>query len=138
MRIVLDTNVIVSGLLNPRGTPGTIVRLVTTGKLSLCLDARIITEYGEVLSRSKFSFHPNLVAALLHNIDYAGIRVTGLPLPGALPDARDEPFLEAALAGRAKYLITGNLKHFPEDLRQMMAVVSPAEFLELYRSGLSN
>lgn len=134
MKIVLDTNVIVSGLLNPRGIPGQIVRWVTSGKLTLCFDVRILTEYREVLSRSKFAFHPELAAAILQKVESAGLRVAATPLGTRLPDESDEPFLEVALAGSAACLVTGNLRHYPEDRLQGMQVISPTEFLDIYRA----
>lgn len=56
MNIVLDTNVLVAGLLSPFGTCGEIVRMVSSGELRLSFDARIFTEYEEVLNRPKFKF----------------------------------------------------------------------------------
>lgn len=138
MRIVLDTNVIISGLLNPRGIPGQIVRWVTSGKLTLCFDARILTEYREVLSRSKFAFHPELAAAILEKVEYGGLRVAATPLTTRLSDESDEPFLEVALAGAAECLVTGNVKHYPEDRCRGMKVVSPREFVELFRKRIDN
>ena len=49
MKIVLDTNVLVSGLLTPFGTSGEIVRMVSAGKLILLYDSRILLEYQEGL-----------------------------------------------------------------------------------------
>lgn len=134
MIIVLDTNVLVSGLLNPHGPPGRIVPLIADGKLSLCFDARIISEYRDVLLRPAFSFCAGHVEALIAQIWAAGIAVASMPLPHPLPDHDDEPFLEAALAGGAQCLVTGNPRHFPACLRCGIEVVSPAEFLDLYRS----
>ncbi len=54
MKIVLDTNVLVSGLLTPFGPTGEIVRMVSAGELILAIDARILSEYQEVLHRPKF------------------------------------------------------------------------------------
>ncbi|HKI01222.1 MAG TPA: putative toxin-antitoxin system toxin component, PIN family [Thermoanaerobaculia bacterium] len=54
MKIVLDTNILVSGLLQPFGPSGQIVRLVAAGELVLCHDSRILAEYWEVLLRKKF------------------------------------------------------------------------------------
>ena len=134
MRIVLDTNVLVAGLLSPFGPPGEIVRMVSSGELTLCLDARVLAEYEDVLHRPKFGFAPDPVAALLDFIEYRGRVVASSPLPAPLPDTDDEPFLEIALAGGAECLVTGNAGHFPEGRRQGVLVVSPARFLELYRS----
>ncbi|HXL73081.1 MAG TPA: putative toxin-antitoxin system toxin component, PIN family, partial [bacterium] len=64
MIVVLDTNVLVSGLLSPYGPPGEIVRMVSSRALSLCFDARIISEYAEVLTRPKFPFRRDAVEAL--------------------------------------------------------------------------
>ena len=56
MKIVLDTNVVVSGLLCPFGPSGEVVRIAVSGELQLCYDARILSEYEEVLLRPEFSF----------------------------------------------------------------------------------
>ena len=133
MRIVLDTNVIVSGLLHSFSSSGEIVRMVTSGDLQLCYDVRILSEYKEVLQRPKFSFAPIEVEDLLTQIEACGFTVTAVPLTKCLSDPDDEPFLEVALAGKAQCLVTGNLKHYPQKKRQGMPIVSPTEFLEIYR-----
>lgn len=134
MRIVLDTDVLVSGLLSPFGPPSEIVRMVTAGSVRLCLDARILVEYAEVLARPKFSFDSDAVTALLDYIDDRGETVAADPLETRLPDPDDEPFLEVALSCGVECLVTGNLAHFPADARSGMPVVSPAEFVDLYRN----
>ncbi len=133
MRIVLDTNVLVSGLLNPYHAPGEIVRLISSGTLTLCYDARIITEYREVLKRPMFRIDPDHIEAVLDQIEAVGRVVAAAPLPDTLPDRDDEPFLEVAVAGQAACLVTGNLRHFPENSRQGIPVVSPVEFVSLFR-----
>lgn len=135
MKIVLDTNVLVSGLIQPFGPSGQIVRWVASGDLVLCYDPRILTEYAEVLSREKFRFDPERVAALLEQVKAEGIPVTGRLLSSRLPDADDEPFLEVALGGDARCLVTGNLKHYPGECRHGVEVLAPRPFLELYRAG---
>jgi uncharacterized protein len=134
LRIVLDTNVLVSGLLSPFGPPGEIVRLVSSGAVTLCLDARILAEYDEVLRRPRFGFDQDAIAALLDYLDFASETVAAGPLSARLPDEDDEPFLEVALACGADCLVTGNLAHFPESARAGVAVLSPAEFVDRYRS----
>lgn len=133
MRIVLDTNVLVAGLLTPFGPPGEMVRLVSSGAVTLCLDARVLCEYAEVLRRPKFGFEEDAVAALLDYIEYRGHMIASLPLPEALPDPDDEPFLEIALASGAEFLVTGNLAHFPDALHHGVIVVSPSEFMAAFR-----
>lgn len=133
MKVVVDTNVLVAGLLSPFGPPGEIVRMIASGAVRVCLDARILTEYADVLGRPKFQFEAEQVQTLLEQIRMDGLSVAGTPLASRLPDRTDEPFLETALAGDAACLITGNSKHFPATKRQGMIVLSPAEFLDLYR-----
>ncbi|MDP6116974.1 MAG: putative toxin-antitoxin system toxin component, PIN family [Planctomycetota bacterium] len=133
MRVVLDTNVLVSGLLSPFGPPAEIVRLVAVGKLKLCYDARILAEYREVLARPRFGFDSGKVDDLLEQISSEGELVTATPLSRHLPDPDDEPFLEVACGTAAECLVTGNLKHFPVRRRQGMTVLSPREFVDHYQ-----
>ena len=134
MRIVLDTNVLVSGLLQPFGPPGQIVRLVAAGDLVLCHDPRILAEYQDVLRREKFGLDPERVEILLEEVRTAGIPVAARPLAARLPDADDEPFLEVALAGGAQCLVTGNVKHYPAKARGNVEVLTPRSFIELFRA----
>ena len=136
MKIVLDTNVLVSGLLRPFGAPGDIVRMTSSGTLELCYDARILSEYQNVLLRPKFHFDQAHVDALFDQIKACGHVVAAKPLAKALPDTDDESFLEVALAGKALCLITGNLKHYPTKKQQNTQVLSPMQFLEAYRGKL--
>jgi len=135
MRIVLDTNVLVSALLSPFGPPAEILRLVTTGTVRLCHDARILGEYRQVLLRSAFPFRPLQVESLLDQIEADGEPITAFALSDRLPDPDDEAFLEVAPAADARYLVTGNLRHFPPESRQGVRVVSPREFLKSYRNA---
>ena len=136
MKVVVDTNVLVAGLLSPFGPPGEILRMIASGTLRLCFDARILTEYEEVLARSKFRFNTEQTQALMEHIEAEGVSVAGNPLALRLPDPSDEPFLESAVAGKAECLITGNTRHFPPGKRQEMAILSPREFLDYYRKRL--
>jgi putative PIN family toxin of toxin-antitoxin system len=133
MKIVLDTNVLVAGLLSPFGPCGEIVRMVSSGEVTLCFDALILAEYSEVLHRSKFGFDKDKVAALLDHIEHRGRTVASSPFPHSLPDPDDEPFLKVAVAGKAVCLVTGNVSHFPAKLCQGRRVYSPSEFLTFYR-----
>jgi len=129
VRIVLDTNVLVSGLLTPYGAPADVVRMVVSGAVTLCVDARILLEYTEVLARPRFAFPPGPVHALLDLVVAEGLQVAAEPLVIRLPDPDDEPFLEVALAGEAACLVTGDLTHYPPTARAGMAVLAPSEFL---------
>ena len=136
MRVVVDTNVLVSGLLSPFGPPGMIVRLIAAGRLNLCYDARIVAEYAEVLHRRAFPFSRDEIGALTAQIEASGVLASPVPLAVRLPDPDDEPFLEAAITARAEFLVTGNGDHYPPDLRCGIRVVSPREFIDAERSRI--
>ena len=133
MKIVLDTNVLVSGLLTPFGPSGEIVRMVSAGELILYIDARILSEYREVLHRPKFKFNKELISLLVDFIKLHGQFISSLPLKNRLPDPDDEPFLEVAIAGKVRSLITGNIVHYPLLSRGGIKIFSPSEFLEFFR-----
>jgi len=130
--VVLDTNIIVSGILKPRGPAGTILRLAVLGAIRLAHDARILSEYREVLSRPAFGFPKDQVNALIDIFEKEGIGTIGIPLSFRLLDPDDEPFLEVAISGRADALVTGYKRHFVNK-KHDIKVVSPAEFIAEFR-----
>jgi putative PIN family toxin of toxin-antitoxin system len=133
VNIVLDTNVLVAGLLSPFGACGEIVLMLSSGEVTLSFDARVLSEYEEVLRRPKFNFEEEKISALLDYISRTGRMVASSPLTFSLPDPDDEAFLETFLAGQAACLVTGNQGHFPAELCRGMRILSPREFLTLYR-----
>ena len=129
MRIVLDTNVLVTGLLSATGPPAWIVEAVLAGELELALDAAIRQEYEDVLRRPEFRFRPGYVENLLAVIDRFAFLVTAAPpCPEPLPDPDDEPLLAVA-AATGSLLVTGNLKHFPPRRRGGVVVQTPRELV---------
>lgn len=124
MTAVLDTNVIVFALWTPNGKAAYIVNQVIAGNLKLCHDYRILAEYRDVLSRPKFKFSTWQINFLLDLFERDGISV----IPDSLPnvnfiDESDRVFYEVAKFCNAP-LITGNLKHYPQD----KGVMSVADF----------
>jgi predicted nucleic acid-binding protein len=87
---VIDTNVLVSGLLKPYSHPGAVIRQLAGGQIQLIYDARIIAEYREVLYRPLFGFKHADVEALLVHVKDTGLAVVTAPLPFRLPDPDDE------------------------------------------------
>ena len=130
MRVVLDTNVLVSALLTPFGPPARVLDLVLVGDLTPVFDDRILAEYRQVLARERFGFDPDDVTDLLRYFEAEGEHVTPRPIAVTLPDPDDVPFLETALTAQAEALITGNVRHYPPEQRQGIVVLSPAAFLE--------
>jgi len=130
MRIVLDTNVLVSGLLSAAGPPGWIVEAVLAGALEPAFDAAIREEYEEVLRRPEFRFPAARINDILAALDQFAFVVAAAPpwlIP--LPDRDDEPFLAVARAS-SSVLVSGNLRHFPVRTRGGVTVLSPREFIE--------
>ena len=128
MIVVLDTNVLVAGLLKPFGPSAAVLRLVLMGMVQTAHDYRILAEYREVLSRPVFGFAPAAVDALLTQIEEDGVPVTPPPVSFPWPDPTDAPFWETALAAGANFLITGNRRHFPKK-KEGPLVAAPAEFM---------
>lgn len=131
MRIVLDTNVLVSGVLSEIGPPGLIVELVLERRLTPVFDPRIIGEYREVLVRPRFGLPRGDVDTLLGFIERTGLEITAPPWPHRLADRDDEPFLAVAAEVRAP-LVTGNLRHFPARARRGVEVLTPRQFLDAW------
>ena len=127
---VIDTNVLVSGLLSPNGNEALIVLAVNQGLVRACVSPTILQEYAEVLARPKFAFPPDEIAAML-----AMCRSTGElfhpegPEP-ALSDPDDRKFLHCAEVAKAEYIVTGNKRHFPQNARGAVRVVSAGELLD--------
>jgi putative PIN family toxin of toxin-antitoxin system len=132
--IVLDTNVLVAGVLSPFGPPGRLLDLLLSGELNLAYDDRIAAEYRQVLARPKFHLNPAAVRDLLDALLSAGGPVTAHPLPVILPDPDDLAFLEVANQVGAP-LITGNLRHFPPETWGPVRVYTPAAFLQSWQDA---
>ena len=133
MRVVLDTNVLVSALLNVHGAPAQVLDLVRQGFLTLCTDGRILGEYEEVLGRPDFPFDPEDVAMLMKFLRASSELTAARPLTHRPPDPDDEPFLEVAAHGRVDALVTGNTRHFPDRCRAGVPVMTPDELIALIR-----
>lgn len=132
---VLDTNVLVAGLLNAHGFPGRLLDAVLAGALRITFDDRIEREYREVLARPKFAIPAGLrepILGELKNQDAVTAASTELK---TLPDADDLPFLEVAFHATDRVLVTGHKKHYPRTMRRTVMVLSPAEAWERLMAG---
>ena len=133
MRVVIDTNVFVSALLSPLGSPARVIDLLSADRIVVLYDDRLIGEYLAVLSRPKFGFARLTVRLFVDSIRMKGELVFAPPVSIELPDRDDLPFLEVALAGEAEGIVTGNGKHFvPTSGHHGVPIWSPAEFLERF------
>lgn len=136
IRVVVDTNVVVSGLLASDGLPAAILDLTLQGKVRAAISPAILAELERVLRRPKFDFSPRKIGSFLALFKS---RVRMLSPSRALNVCRKDPsdnrFLECAEAARAGFLITGNKSHFPARYRSTL-VVNPGEFWEEYLRSL--
>lgn len=107
--------------------------MIVSESLTLCVGARILVEYRQVLSRPKFAFDPDGVEALMDFIEAEAMPVMANPLAQRLPDPDDEPFLEVAIAGRVEALVSGNLVHSPTRARAGVTVLGPTDFIAFVR-----
>ena len=127
---VIDTNVIVSAMLKSDSFPALVIKEVLLGNINLLMNEDILNEYLEVLSRKKFHFPINAVISLMEEIKKQAIYFDATPLKQCLPDPDDAVFYEIVMESRKDvdaYLVTGNLKHFPEK----PFVVTPREMIEI-------
>ena len=132
MRVVLDSNVIVSAMLSPHAPPAQVLRLALQGVLTPLHDPRLISEYRDVLARPRFGFDVEDVSAVVEGLEWVGEAVFAKPLAVELPDPDDLPFLEVAAAGKADALVTGNPRHFkPLRGTHEVRVLSPRECVDL-------
>ena len=126
---VIDTNVLVSSLLTKRRDAATarLVDALFEGRFCAVYNGEILEEYEEVLSRREFRFEPDVVNGILDIVRENGICVSRIPTEDPVIDPKDVVFYEVALSVEGSYLVTGNLRHFP----QKPIVITPAEMMKI-------
>ena len=135
MRVVLDTNVLVSAMLTARGTCADIIDLLRDGAIATVLCDRIVDEYAEVLARPEFGFPAASVARVLQSIVAASEVCIVTIIGPVLPDPNDQVFIDLALSADVDALVTGNRKHFgPLSGGARPLILSPRELVDLVRS----
>ncbi|MBI5101851.1 MAG: putative toxin-antitoxin system toxin component, PIN family [Nitrospirae bacterium] len=131
LKVVIDTNVLVSALLKGNSPPAFILALLRKRMMTLCLSKAIFEEYRAVLDREKFRHIKEAATPLLLSIKKGGLLVEPkLRIDVITADPADNKFLECAQAAQADFLITGNTKHFPFKHFEDTRIVSPKEFIE--------
>jgi putative PIN family toxin of toxin-antitoxin system len=130
IRVVLDTNILISALLNQQGAPGQVfLRTILDPGTKLCVSGEIFAEYEEVLRRPRFSRVESDISAALGAIRKKGFWVRPTSRVRICSDPDDDIFLDCAQAAEAHYPVTGNLKHFPSAWAGTR-IVTPREFLD--------
>ena len=135
IKAVIDTNVIVSAYItkNLEAATSKVWEAVLQCKLTPIYNDEILDEYSEVLHRKKFGIPEHLIKWALDKIVTNGVRGERVLSEEFFPDPKDVVFYEVALSKADAYLVTGNIKHFPN----IPIDVTPAEMMEiLQREGV--
>jgi putative PIN family toxin of toxin-antitoxin system len=128
LKIVLDTNVIISAALSPTGNCEKIINTIDDNEeIQLFYSADILAEYEKVLSRKHLRINLIKQTAYIEAIKNAGIEIEPAVSDISLPDETDRIFYDAAHDVGA-ILITGNKRHYPDE----DFIMSPAEFLQMF------
>ena len=130
IRVVLDTNIVVSALLQPLGPPARVFAFALGGLIQPCLSGDIYAEYEEVIARPRFGLDEDTIAATLRAVREKSLWVRPAVAIRVCSDSDDDIFLECAGAARANYLVTGNPRHFPTAWNETM-VVTPRDLLNI-------
>jgi uncharacterized protein len=130
LRLVIDTNVLVSAALKPAGLQRTVFLIAISKPARLYVSHPILEEYNEVLARPELRIRKGLRLQLLQLIKNHSHTVVPTRQLEATTDPEDSIFLECADAARADYLVTGNQRHFPRFWKKTK-VVTPREFVSL-------
>ena len=127
---VIDTNVLVSAMLKWSSVPGNIIEFAFSGVIIPVLNERIVSEYREVLMREKFHLTKEIVDDVIQALEDQGEYIDTDNMDYELLDPKDVVFYAIVMEKRKEedtYLVTGNIKHFP----QVPYVVTPKEMLDI-------
>jgi putative PIN family toxin of toxin-antitoxin system len=130
LRLVVDTNIVVSAALRPDGLPRTVLLLALTKPARIYVTREILAEYRTVLARRELKISKGLQLQLLQLIKNRAHLVRAAYELEVAKDPDDNKFLECADAARADYLITGNLRHFPQFWKKT-TIITSREFINL-------
>lgn len=129
IRVVLDTNIVLSSLLQPLGPPAKVLYLARRGFLELCVSGPVYAEYEEVLQRPRFRRVEPAIGPTLQFIRENSLWVRPAESLRVCKDPDDDIFLECAQEASGSWLVTGNVRDFPA-VWQGAEIVTPRNFLD--------
>lgn len=135
MRVVLDTNVIVSALSHG-GKPREILALTRKGEIELIISPFILDELSHVLKR-KFLWSPERTQEAVANLLLYATVADSIPTLAVVDDDADNRVLECALAGGASIIVTGDHDLLRLNEFRKIQILKPSEFLEFLKGGSS-
>lgn len=130
LRLVVDTNVVVSAALKPEGLQRTVLILAITKPAHLYISPDIYSEYRDVLARQQLQIGRGIREEVLQLIRRRARSIVPGKRLQVTTDPKDNIFLECADDARADYLITGNVRHFPRFWKRTKVITS-REFVSI-------
>ena len=134
IRVVIDTNILVSALLTSGGLPEAVITLATSGEVQWFASESVLAEYEDVLKRPRLAIDSDKAADAIARIRAIVSIVSPTVRVAAARDPDDNHFLECAEAAQADYLVTGNIRHFPGVWKETRTV-TPREFLDAWTAA---
>jgi putative PIN family toxin of toxin-antitoxin system len=131
IRAVIDTNVLVSGMIAPSGNEALLLLAINQELVSPCFSDEILQEYEQVLRRPKFGFEAEEVESLLNLIRRRGELIQSAPILPLSPDPGDDKFIACALASKSEFLVTGNKRHYQASWLSGTKLVNAGELVQL-------
>jgi putative PIN family toxin of toxin-antitoxin system len=136
LRLVIDTNVVVSAALKPEGMQRTVVLLAMTKPARWYVSEPILAEYATVLTRPQLKIRKSLRQQLLQLIKNRAHTIAPSRVGQVTSDPDDNMFIECADRARADYLVTGNQRHFPKFWKNTK-IIGSGEFLSVIAPHLT-
>ena len=126
---VIDTNVVLSSMIsrNSEAATARVMKAVMQNKLIPLYNTDILLEYSDVLHRPQFNLREEDVQRMIEGIIRRGCMANRVPGHDVVKDPKDVVFYEVALSREEAYLVTGNIKDFP----QTPIVVTPSEMVKI-------
>jgi putative PIN family toxin of toxin-antitoxin system len=134
IRVVIDTNVLVSALLTRGGLPEAVINLAISGEVQWFSSESILAEYEDVLKRPRLAIDSGKSADAMAKIRATVSVVSPAVRVAAASDPDDNQFLECAEAAQAHYVVTGNIRHYPE-VWKGTRIVTPREFIDAWTAA---
>jgi putative PIN family toxin of toxin-antitoxin system len=131
IKVVLDTNILVSSLITLKGNCSAILKLALERKILIFYSTEILNEYKLVLHRPKLSFAPRKIKTHINLFLRKGVAMETEKSTIEMIDESDRKFYDLHKAADA-ILITGNIKHFPKE----NSIMKPADFLEYSKTAI--
>jgi putative PIN family toxin of toxin-antitoxin system len=136
MKVLLDTNIFLSGLISPDGVPGQIVQAWREAKFEIVLSEYVLEEIGRVLCypkiKSRLKWDQKKIEQFLFLLKMKSVLIEPLGIEANVSrDKKDNPILSCFLASKADYLVTGD-KDILSLSNQYPAIIKPAVFFSKF------